>query len=93
MKLIIDVHTHIFCARDIPLKGYLLSRKPEKIIEKIVEGKLKKFYSEATLLEQQYVKNPDMTIQDLLNEMIAKTGENIVINRFTRYQLGETNEE
>jgi elongation factor Ts len=67
--------------------------KPEKVIEKIVEGKMNKFYSESTLLEQQYVRNPDMTIQDLLNEMIAKTGENIVINRFTRYQLGEVNEE
>ena len=67
--------------------------KPENVIEKIVEGKMKKFYSESTLLEQHYVKNPDITIQDLLNEMIAKTGENIIINRFTRYQLGETNEE
>ena len=66
------------------------SGKPEKIIEKIVDGKMKKFYSEACLLEQPYVKNPDITVQDLLNEMIAKTGENIVIRRFTRYQLGET---
>jgi len=65
------------------------SGKPEKIIEKIVEGKLKKFYSEVCLLEQAYVKNPDITIQDLLNEMIAKTGENIVIRRFVRFQLGE----
>ena len=66
--------------------------KPEKVIEKIVDGKMEKFYSESTLLEQQYVKNPDITIQDLLNEMIAKTGENIIINRFVRFQLGETNE-
>ncbi|MFO7785713.1 MAG: translation elongation factor Ts [Thermodesulfobacteriota bacterium] len=65
------------------------SGKPEKIIDKIVEGKMNKFYSEACLLEQPYVKNPDITIQDLVNEMIAKTGENIVIRRFTRYQLGE----
>ena len=65
------------------------SGKPEKIIEKIVEGKLKKFYSEVCLLEQAYVKNPDITIQDLLNEMMAKTGENIVIRRFVRFQLGE----
>ena len=69
------------------------SGKPEKVIEKIVEGKMKKFYSEASLLEQQYVKNPDITIQDLLNEMMAKTGENIVINRFTRYQLGESDDQ
>jgi elongation factor Ts len=65
------------------------SGKPEKVIEKMVEGKLKKFYSEACLLEQPYVKNPDITVQDLLNELIAKTGENIVIRRFARYQLGE----
>ena len=68
------------------------SGKPEKVIEKIVEGKMKKFFSEASLLEQQYVKNPDITIQDLLNELIAKTGENIIINRFIRFQLGESNE-
>ena len=65
------------------------SGKPEKVIEKIVEGKMKKFYSEACLLEQTYVKNPDITIQDLLNEMMAKTGENIIVRRFVRYQLGE----
>ena len=65
------------------------SGKPEKVIEKIVEGKMKKFYTEACLLEQPYIKNPDITIKDLLNEMIAKTGENIIIKRFVRYQLGE----
>jgi len=66
------------------------SGKPEKVIEKIVDGKLKKFFSEACLLEQPFVKNPDITIQDLLNEMIAKTGENIVIRRFVRFQLGDS---
>ncbi len=66
------------------------SGKPENIIEKIVEGKLKKFFSEACLLEQPFVKNPDITVQDLLNEMLAKTGENIVIRRFVRFQLGES---
>ncbi|UCF81996.1 MAG: translation elongation factor Ts [Desulfobacteraceae bacterium] len=66
------------------------SGKPEKVIEKIVEGKLKKFFSEVCLLEQPFVKNPDITVQDLLNEMIAKTGENIVIRRFVRFQLGES---
>ena len=68
------------------------SGKPEKVIEKMVEGKMKKFYSEACLLEQPYVRNPDITVQELLNELIAKTGENIVIRRFTRYQLGESDE-
>lgn len=65
------------------------SGKPEKIIEKIVEGKLKKFFSEECLLEQPFVKNSDITIQNLLNELIAKTGENIVVRRFVRFQLGE----
>jgi elongation factor Ts len=68
------------------------SGKPEKVIEKIVEGKLKKYYSEACLLEQTYVRNPDITIQDLLHEIMAKTGENITIRRFVRFQLGEADE-
>jgi len=65
------------------------SGKPENIVEKIVEGRLKKFYSEACLLEQPYVKNPDITVQDLLNEVIAQLGENLNIRRFVRFQLGE----
>ncbi|MBC8419532.1 MAG: elongation factor Ts, partial [Desulfobacterales bacterium] len=65
------------------------SGKPEKVLEKIVEGKLSKFFSEACLLEQPFVKNPDITVQDLLNALIAKTGENIVVRRFVRFQLGE----
>ncbi|SPD75745.1 Elongation factor Ts [uncultured Desulfobacterium sp.] len=68
------------------------SGKPEKIIDKIVEGKLKKFFSEVCLLEQPFVKNPDITVQDVLNEIIAKTGENIIIRRFVRYQLGDSGE-
>lgn len=63
--------------------------KPEKILEKIVQGKLNRFFTEACLLEQPFIKNTDITVQDLLNELIAKTGENIVIRRFVRYQLGE----
>ncbi|PMP64960.1 MAG: translation elongation factor Ts [Thermodesulfobacterium geofontis] len=63
--------------------------KPENIIPKIVEGKLEKFYKENVLLEQPFIKNPDLTIQDLLNELIAKTGEKIVIKRFCRFQIGE----
>lgn len=68
------------------------SGKPEKIIEKIVEGKMKKFYTEVCLLEQPYVKDPDITVQDLLHEIMAKTGENIVIKKFVRFQLGESDE-
>jgi elongation factor Ts len=63
--------------------------KPEKIMDKIVEGKLKKFYSEACLLNQPFVKDTDKTIEDLLNELRGKTGENVMIRRFARFQLGE----
>ena len=62
--------------------------KPENIVEKIVAGKLEKFYAENVLLEQPFVKNPDLTIQDLLKQQIAKMGENMVINRFARFQIG-----
>ena len=65
------------------------SGKGEKVVEKIVEGKLKKFFSEVCLLNQAYVRDPSMTIQDLLNELKAKTGENIIVKRFVRFHLGE----
>lgn len=65
------------------------SGKPEKILDKIVEGKLKKFYQEVCLLEQPYVRDTDITVDDLLNELRAKTGENVLVSRFIRYQLGE----
>ena len=68
------------------------SGKPEKVLEKIVEGKLNKFFADACLLEQPFVKNSDITVQDLLNGLIAKTGENIVVRRFARFQLGEKDE-
>ena len=67
----------------------LQSGKPEKIIEKMVEGRLNKFYQENVLLEQIFVKNPDKTIQDLLSDTISTLGENIEIKRFSRFQLGE----
>ncbi len=63
--------------------------KPEKIIEKMVNGRIEKYYKEVCLLEQSFVKDPDKTINDLITESIAKIGENISIRRFTRYQLGE----
>ncbi len=63
--------------------------KPEKIVDKIAEGKIKKFYEENVLLEQSFVKDTDTSIGDLLTQNIAKIGENIVIRRFTRYVLGE----
>jgi elongation factor Ts len=64
------------------------SGKPENILEKMVDGKMRKFYEEVVLMQQKYVKDPDKTIQDYLNELIAKVGEKIMIRRFTRYQLG-----
>ena len=63
--------------------------KPENVLDKIVEGKLKKFYQDNCLMNQPYVRDPDITIADLLNELIAKIGENISIKRFVRYQIGE----
>jgi len=65
------------------------SGKPENIIEKIVTGKIEKYISEICLLDQKFVKNPDLSIQDLLNELVAKMGENISIKRFARFQIGE----
>jgi elongation factor Ts len=62
--------------------------KPENMTDKIVDGKLNKFYKEACLMNQAYVRNPDITISDLLNEVIAKIGENIKIARFSRFQIG-----
>ncbi|MBW2595557.1 MAG: translation elongation factor Ts [Deltaproteobacteria bacterium] len=67
----------------------LAEGKPEKIIDRIIEGKVKKFYEEVCLLNQKFVKDMDITIQTLVNNMIAKTGENIVVRRFARFQLGE----
>ena len=63
--------------------------KPENVIDKIVEGKLNKFYQESCLMNQPYVRDTDMSVADLLNQMIAKIGENISIKRFVRYQIGE----
>ena len=67
----------------------LESGKPEKVVDKIVEGKLERFYSEACLLEQTYIKDSDQTVREVLDAMIAKIGENISIRRFARFQLGE----
>ena len=63
--------------------------KPENILDKIAEGKLKKFFKENCLLNQPYVRDPNITISDLINGMIAKIGENITIKRFARFQVGE----
>lgn len=63
--------------------------KPEKIVEKMVEGRLEKYFKEFCLLEQPFIKNPDITVQQLIHDKISKMGENIEIRRFVRYELGE----
>jgi len=63
--------------------------KPENVVAKIVEGKMSKFYKENCLLNQPYVRDPELSVEDLLNELIAKIGENITIRRFVRFQTGE----
>jgi len=75
--------------REIYRSQALESGKPAKVIDKITDGKLERFYSEACLLEQMYIKDSDLTVRELLDAMIAKVGENITIRRFARFQLGE----
>ncbi|MBI2359560.1 MAG: translation elongation factor Ts [Deltaproteobacteria bacterium] len=65
------------------------SGKPEKVVDKIVEGKMERFYSEVCLLEQAFIKDPDRKVADLLHDAIARLGENIRVRRFVRYHLGE----
>jgi elongation factor Ts len=65
-------------------------KKPDHIIDKIVEGKLGKWFSQHVLVEQPFVKDEDRTVQDILNDAIAKIGENIVVKRFARFEVGET---
>jgi len=63
--------------------------KPERIIERIVEGKLQKYYQEVCLMKQAFIKDDELTVQDVLTETIAKLGENIVVRRFVRFELGD----
>ena len=67
------------------------TNKPAEIIEKMVEGRLKKFYKENVLIEQDFVKDPNKTIKDIITDTVGKLGENIVVSRFKRFQLGEKN--
>jgi len=75
--------------KEIDIFRAQMKEKPESAIEKIVEGKLAKFYEEACLMEQPFIKDTSLRVKDLLTSMIAKIGENIVIRRFVRYQVGE----
>ena len=75
--------------RDIYRTQAAAEKKPEKIWDKIIEGKLKKFYEEVCLMDQKFIKNTDISVGTLIKNLIAKTGENVVIRRFARFQLGE----
>jgi elongation factor Ts len=75
--------------KEIYRRQALESGKPEKVVDKIVEGKIERFYSEACLLEQAFIKDPDKKVTDIVNESIGRLGENIQIRRFSRYHLGE----
>jgi len=85
-----EVPTAFIDAEKEVLKNQALNEgKPEKIIEKMVEGRIAKYYKEICLLEQPFVKNGDVTIEELLNSLIAKIGENLSIRRFSRFEVGE----
>jgi elongation factor Ts len=79
--------------RDILRMQALEMGKPEKVVDRIAEGRMEKFFSEVCLLEQAYVKDLDVTVGELLNSLMGKIGERISIRQFTRYQLGEETEE
>ena len=76
--------------REIFRQQALESGKPENVVDRIVEGKMEKFYSENVLLEQAFVKDPDMSVQDLIGATVGKLGENIQVARFVRFKLGES---
>jgi elongation factor Ts len=82
-KEIIDKEKEIYRAQVLDMG------KPEQIADKIVDGKMKKYFSENCLMNQAYVRDSNITIEDLLNEMVAKIGENITIKRFARFKIGE----
>lgn len=82
-KEIIDKEKEIYRAQVLEMG------KPEQIADKIVDGKMKKYFKENCLMNQAYVRDPNITIEDLLNEMVAKIGENITIKRFARFKIGE----
>ena len=69
------------------------SKKPKNVIEKIIEGKMDKYFQEICLLEQPFIKDPDKTVKDLITESIATLGENITVGRYTRFAIGESHNE
>ena len=75
--------------RAVQREKTLAEGKPEKVVDKIVEGRMEKFFAEHVLLEQPFVKDPDKTVGELVNEKVAKIGENVQVRRFSRFKLGE----
>lgn len=75
--------------REVLLEQARSSGKPEAILQRMVEGRLDKFYEEIVLMEQPYIKDPDRKVKDLLDQAIAKVGENIVVRRFAKFRIGE----
>ncbi len=82
-------HEIIEKEKEIYFSQFANSNKPEKVVNSIVEGKLNNFFKETCLMEQEYIRNPEITINQLVLETISKLKENIQIKRFTRYQIGE----
>lgn len=78
-----------YLSKEKEILGAQVEGKPAEIVEKIVAGKLEKVYAQVCLLEQPFVRNPDQTVKDVITEQIAKLGENIVVRRFTRYQISD----
>ena len=75
--------------RNVARQAAINDGKPEKILDRIVEGRIEKFYKEVCLLEQVYIKDNDKTVQQVITDKIATIGENISVRRFVRYQVGE----
>lgn len=75
--------------REIYKEQALASGKPENIVDRIVEGKMEKFYAETVLLEQPYIKDPDTTVEQMVAAIVGKLGENIQVRRFARFQVSE----
>ena len=84
-----DVPPEVLEAKREEYRSQIDPGKPDDVVERIIEGKLEKFYAEACLLEQTFIKDEQMTVKDLIAQLVAKTGENIRIRRFVRYELGE----
>lgn len=84
-----DVPPEVLEAKREEYRLQIDAGKPDDVVERIIEGKLEKFYAETCLLEQTFIKDEQMTVKDLIAQLVAKTGENIRIRRFVRYELGE----